>query len=100
MSSPLSHSGKRSTPPTSGSSATTSVRLTSEQDTYLGQAYLGAGYPAEASAEFDSLIERRSETAGMFFDDVPTWRYTASLNEWKEKAGAAISNMTASNNTD
>ncbi len=67
---------------------------------YLGQAYLGAGYPAEASAEFDSLIERRSETAGMFFDDVPTWRYTASLNEWKEKAGAAISNMTASNNTD
>ena len=67
---------------------------------YLGQAYLGAGYPAEASAEFDSLIARRSEAAGMFFDDVPTWRYTASLNEWKEKAGTAISNMTASSDTD
>jgi tetratricopeptide (TPR) repeat protein len=63
---------------------------------YLGQAYLGAGYPAEASAEFASLIERRSEAGGMFFDDVPTWRYTASLNEWKEKAGDAISSMTAS----
>lgn len=63
---------------------------------YLGQAYLGAGYPAEAGAEFNSLIERRSEAAGMFFDDVPTWRYTASLDEWKEKAGAAISSMTAS----
>jgi tetratricopeptide (TPR) repeat protein len=63
---------------------------------YLAQAYLGAGYPAEASAEFDSLISRRSEAAGMFFDDVPTWRYTALLNEWKEKAGTAISNMSAS----
>jgi len=64
---------------------------------YLGQAYLGAGYPAEASAEFDGLIRRRGEAAGMFFDDVPTWRYTASLEEWKEKAGNAISGMVADN---
>ncbi len=64
---------------------------------YLGQAYLGAGYPAEASAEFENLTTRRGEAGGMFFDDVPTWRYTASLDEWKEKAGAAISNLSANN---
>ena len=63
---------------------------------YLGQAYLGAGYPAEASAEFESLISRRGEAGGMFFDDVPTWRYTATLDEWKEKASTAISDMVAS----
>lgn len=64
---------------------------------YLGQAYLGAGYPAEASAEFDSLISRRGEAGGMYFDDVPTWRYTATLDEWKDKASSAISDMVASN---
>lgn len=67
---------------------------------YLAQAYLGAGYPVEASAEFTSLIERRSEAGGMFFDDVPTWRYTASLDDWKEKAGSAISNMAASTDSE
>jgi len=39
---------------------------------------------------FRSLISRRSEAEGMFFDDVPAWRYTASLDEWKHKAGTAI----------
>ena len=53
---------------------------------YLGQAYVAAGYAAAAMTEFDTCIERRSEAAGMFFDDVPTWRYTASLGEWKKKA--------------
>ena len=53
---------------------------------YLGQAYVGGGHVAAAMAEFDSCIERRSEAAGLFFDDVPTWRYTASLGEWKKKA--------------
>ena len=67
---------------------------------YLAQAYLGAGYPVEASAEFTSLIERRSEAGGLFFDDVPTWRYTASLDDWKEKAGSAISNMAANSDSE
>jgi len=62
---------------------------------YLAQAYLGAGYPAEASAEVDSLINRRSEAGGVFLDDVPTWRYTASLDDWKAKATEAISNLSA-----
>lgn len=63
---------------------------------YLAQAYLGAGYPAEAVAEFDSVIARRNEAAIMFLDDVPTWRYTASLDDWKEKVSSAISNLSAS----
>jgi len=57
---------------------------------YLGQAYLAAGYPAEALAEFDACIERRSEAGGLFFDDVPTWRYTAALPDWRSKASDAL----------
>lgn len=53
---------------------------------YLGQAYLSAGYPAEASAEFDKLIDRRGEASGMFFDDVPTWRYMSTLPYWTARA--------------
>ena len=53
---------------------------------YLALAYIGAGYPAEAMAELDSCIERRGEAGNLFFDDVPTWRYTASLQEWHAKA--------------
>ena len=63
---------------------------------YLARTYLAAGYPAEATAEFDACIERRGEAGNLFFDDVPTWRYTASLQEWKDKASSAISNMSAS----
>lgn len=53
---------------------------------YLGQAYLAAGYPVEASAEFDAALERRYEAMAMFFDDVPTWRYVALLPRWQEQA--------------
>jgi len=65
---------------------------------YLGRAYLAAGYPAEASSEFDAAHQRRSEAMAMFFDDVPTWRYTASLSEWSERAREALADM-ASNGT-
>jgi tetratricopeptide (TPR) repeat protein len=65
---------------------------------YLGQAYIGAGRTAAAIAEFELCIERRTEAAGMFFDDVPTWRYTASLNQWKQKAVDSLrASRTASN---
>ena len=61
---------------------------------YLGQAYLAGGYPAEANAEFDSAYQRRSEAMAMFFDDVPTWRYTAWLDEWRERARQSLTEMT------
>jgi len=60
---------------------------------YLGQAYLAAGYPAEASSEFDAAHRRRSEAMAMFFDDVPTWRYTASLSAWNDKARENLAKM-------
>jgi tetratricopeptide (TPR) repeat protein len=60
---------------------------------YLGQAYLAAGYPAEASSEFDAAEQRRSEAMAMFFDDVPTWRYTAGLAEWRDKVRHALTEM-------
>lgn len=60
---------------------------------YLGQAYLGAGYAAEAIAEFDACITRRSEASGLFFDDVPTLRYTASLRALKREATDALVTM-------
>jgi len=64
---------------------------------HLAQAYLAAGYPAEATAELDACIERRGEAGNLFFDDVPTWRYTASLNDWKSNAMEALSNQVAAN---
>lgn len=57
---------------------------------YLGQAYIGAGRAAAAIAEIELCIERRAEAGGMFFDDVPTWRYTASLDELKQKAADSL----------
>lgn len=57
---------------------------------YLARALFQAGYPAESVAEFDDVIERRSEAAWLFFDDVPTWRYTAELTELREAANAAL----------
>ncbi|MDX2413387.1 MAG: tetratricopeptide repeat protein [Woeseiaceae bacterium] len=60
---------------------------------YLGQAYVAGGHVAAAMTEFNTCIERRSEAAGMFFDDVPTWRYTASLGEWKKKADDVLDEL-------
>lgn len=65
---------------------------------YLGRAYLAGGYPAEAISEFEACVARRSETGGLFFDDVPTWRYTASLDDWKQQATEALGNFAASAN--
>lgn len=65
---------------------------------YLALAYIGAGYPAEAVAELDSCIERRGEAGNLFFDDVPTWRYTASLQEWHEKASQGLVPLSAQAN--
>ncbi len=62
---------------------------------HLGQAYLAANYPAEASDEFASCIERRGEAGGLFFDDIPTWRYTATVGDWKAAADRELSGLAA-----
>lgn len=53
---------------------------------HIAKAYLKAGYPAEASDEFSSCLDRRGEAAALFFDEVATWRYTAPLPAWKAAA--------------
>ncbi|HSC06874.1 MAG TPA: tetratricopeptide repeat protein [Steroidobacteraceae bacterium] len=45
----------------------------------LGEAYLAAGYPAEAKSEFEACVKRRGEVMALFLDDTPTYRYYAPL---------------------
>jgi tetratricopeptide (TPR) repeat protein len=52
----------------------------------LGQAFLDAGYHAEALSEFEACLERRGEASALFLDDVPTLRYTAVLPYWIGRA--------------
>jgi eukaryotic-like serine/threonine-protein kinase len=52
----------------------------------LGVAYVGAGRYAEAISEFDICLKRRGEATSLFFDDIPTYRYTAVLPYWIGRA--------------
>jgi eukaryotic-like serine/threonine-protein kinase len=45
----------------------------------LGEAYLAAGYPAEAKSEFEACVKRRGEVTALFLDDTPTYRYYAPI---------------------
>jgi tetratricopeptide (TPR) repeat protein len=57
---------------------------------YRGIAYLEAGYGAEALDEFTACYERRGEASAVFLDDLPTYRYAATLPYWKGRAQQAI----------
>jgi tetratricopeptide (TPR) repeat protein len=56
----------------------------------LGEAYLHAGYAAEAMAEFEAATSRRGEASAVFLDDVPTFRYLAELPYWTARAQLEI----------
>lgn len=56
---------------------------------YLGRAYLAAGSAVEAMDEFEILGGRRGEAAVLFLDDLPTWRYLATLPYWRGRAQEA-----------
>ena len=56
---------------------------------YLGKAYLAAGSAVEAMDEFETLEARRGEAAALFLDDLPTWRYLATLPYWRGRAQEA-----------
>ena len=56
----------------------------------LGQAYLAAGYAAEALAEFEAAKNRAGEGAAVFLDDVPTYRYLAALPYWTALAQSEL----------
>jgi len=62
---------------------------------YLGQAYLAAGSAAEALDEFEICHARRGEASALFLDDLPTWRYLATLPYWRARAQQAIGMNTA-----
>ena len=53
---------------------------------YRGVAYLEAGYAAEALDDFTTCYERRGEASALFLDDLPTWRYMATLPYWQGRA--------------
>ncbi|MGB5576810.1 MAG: hypothetical protein WBM88_05325, partial [Woeseiaceae bacterium] len=53
---------------------------------YLGQAYLAAGANVEAMDEFMNCAIRQGEASALFLDDLPTWRYMATLPYWLGRA--------------
>jgi tetratricopeptide (TPR) repeat protein len=57
---------------------------------YLGRAYLEAGSAVEAMDEFEILAQRRGEASALFLDDLPTWRYLATLPYWQGRAHDAM----------
>jgi len=57
---------------------------------YRGIAYLEAGYGAEALDEFTACYERRGEASAVFLDDLPTYRYMATLPYWNGRAQQAL----------
>lgn len=52
----------------------------------LGRTYLEAGFLAEALSEFIGCNERRGEATAVFFDDMPSYRYLATLPYWTSRA--------------
>ncbi len=52
----------------------------------LGIAYVQAGHFAEAVSELEACEKRRGEATALFFDDVPTVRYLATLPYWIGRA--------------
>lgn len=58
---------------------------------YLGQAYLAAGANVEAMDEFMNCAIRQGEASALFLDDLPTWRYTATLPYWLGRAQQELS---------
>ncbi len=48
----------------------------------LGRAYFEAGYSAEAHDEFSVANARHGEATSIFLDDLPTYRYLATLPYW------------------
>jgi tetratricopeptide (TPR) repeat protein len=57
---------------------------------HLGIIYLKADYAAEALSQFELCEARIAEASSLFLDDMPTWRYAATLMYWKARAHEAI----------
>ena len=53
---------------------------------HLGRAYLDGEFYAEALDEFMALERRHGEATALFLDDLPTYRYVATLPYWLARA--------------
>ncbi len=53
---------------------------------YLGRAYLEGGFHTEALDEFMALKERHGEATALFLEDLPSYRYAATLPYWLARA--------------
>ncbi len=56
----------------------------------LGIAYERAGHHAEALAELTECEKRRGEVAALFLDDIPSYRYAATLPYWLGRAQQGV----------
>ena len=52
----------------------------------LGRAYLDAGMPAEADAEFERCIQRRGEALALFLDEEPTYAFFTPIHYYRGRA--------------
>jgi tetratricopeptide (TPR) repeat protein len=57
---------------------------------HLGRLYIEAGYFVEAVDELGAVEGRLGEAAALFLDDLPTFRYTATLPYWLGRAQAEL----------
>lgn len=63
----------------------------------LGRAYFESGSFAEALDEFNICESRRGEASAIFLDDLPTWRYLATLAYWQGRAQQELGMTSAAN---
>ena len=61
---------------------------------YRGRAFLEGGFYAEALDEFTECEKRKGEATAVFLDDLPTYRYMATLPYWLGRAQEGLG-MTA-----
>jgi tetratricopeptide (TPR) repeat protein len=57
---------------------------------HLGRAYLKGDFHAEALDEFMALRDRQGEATAIFLDELPTYRYVATLPYWLGRAQAGL----------
>jgi len=57
---------------------------------YLGRAYFEGGFYVEALDEFTAARFRHGEATAAFLDDLPTYRYAATLPYWQGRAQSEL----------
>jgi tetratricopeptide (TPR) repeat protein len=57
---------------------------------YLGRAYFEGGYFVEALDEFTAASDRHGEATAVFLDDLPSYRYMATVPYWLGRTQAEL----------